>query len=310
MYEGKRMLFIYVETPLHAGTGSGLGGVDLPIQRERVTGYPMVQASSLKGRLRALVREHYADGSEDPDQHPVVLALFGRAGSAGENYAGALSPGDARLLLFPVRSLSGVFAWTTCADVLARFARQAELAGLGLPDSLPEEGPQADEVWVGGNALLAGKRVVLEDYSFTPRNRPEVAALGGWLAKTALPDEGYDYWKRELPRKLAILSDDAFRDFAQHATEVQTHIRLSPETKTVAGERGAGALWTVESLPPDTLLYAPILATASRQPESKLSAEEVLGKLEECELTHTQLGGDETTGQGWVALRLTVGGGR
>lgn len=310
MYEAKRMLFIYVETPLHAGTGSGLGGVDLPIQRERVTGYPMVQASSLKGRLRALVREHYADGSGDPDEHPVVLALFGRAGSAGENYAGALSPGDARLLLFPVRSLSGVFAWTTCADVLARFARQAELAGLSLPPEVSAEGPSGDEVWISGDALVAGNRVVLEDYSFTRRSRPEIEALGQWLARTALPAKGYDYWKRELPRKLAVLSDDAFRDFAQHATEVQTHIRLDPATKTVAGERGGGALWTVESLPADSLLYAPILATASRQPKSELSAEEVLGKLEECELARTQLGGDETTGQGWVALRLSAGGGR
>jgi len=309
MYETKRMLFIYVETPLHAGAGAGLGAVDLPVQRERVTGYPMVQASSVKGRLRALVREHYAGYNGNPDEHPVVLALFGRAGGDGQNYAGALSPGDARLLLFPVRSLSGVFAWTTSADVLARFARQAELAGLRLPNGLPEEGPGGDEVWVNGNALVAGKSVVLEDYSFTPHNRPEVEALGDWLARTALPAEGYDYWKRELPRKLAVLSDDAFRDFTQHATEVQTHIRLDADTKTVAGERGAGALWTVENLPPDTLLYSPLLAMASRNPEVELSAEEVLGKLEECDLRRTQLGGDETTGQGWVALRLSAGGG-
>ena len=38
----KSMLFLYVETPLHAGSGRGLGTVDLPIQRERATGYPMI----------------------------------------------------------------------------------------------------------------------------------------------------------------------------------------------------------------------------------------------------------------------------
>jgi CRISPR-associated protein Cmr4 len=36
------MLYLYVETPLHAGTGSGLSSVDLPIQRERTTQYPMI----------------------------------------------------------------------------------------------------------------------------------------------------------------------------------------------------------------------------------------------------------------------------
>ena len=56
MFEAMRMLFIYVETPLHAGTGRGLGAVDQPIQRERTTGYPIVQASSIKGRLRAEAR--------------------------------------------------------------------------------------------------------------------------------------------------------------------------------------------------------------------------------------------------------------
>ena len=32
MFQAKKILFLYVETPLHAGTGRGLGAVDLPIQ--------------------------------------------------------------------------------------------------------------------------------------------------------------------------------------------------------------------------------------------------------------------------------------
>ena len=53
MFLESKILFIFAETPLHAGTGSGLGAVDLPIQRERSTGYPIVQASGLKGALRS-----------------------------------------------------------------------------------------------------------------------------------------------------------------------------------------------------------------------------------------------------------------
>ena len=53
MFQAKKILFLYVETPLHAGTGRGLGAVDLPIQRDRTTGYPIIQASSVKGALRA-----------------------------------------------------------------------------------------------------------------------------------------------------------------------------------------------------------------------------------------------------------------
>jgi CRISPR type III-B/RAMP module RAMP protein Cmr4 len=47
------ILYLYTETPLHAGTGSGLSNIDLPIQRERTTQYPMIQGSSIKGKLRA-----------------------------------------------------------------------------------------------------------------------------------------------------------------------------------------------------------------------------------------------------------------
>jgi len=53
VFEKAAMLFLYCETPVHAGTGTSLSIVDLPIQRERITGLPIVQASSLKGVLRA-----------------------------------------------------------------------------------------------------------------------------------------------------------------------------------------------------------------------------------------------------------------
>jgi CRISPR type III-B/RAMP module RAMP protein Cmr4 len=55
VFEKAAMLFLYCETPVHAGTGTSLSIVDLPIQRERITGLPIVQASSLKGVLRAEV---------------------------------------------------------------------------------------------------------------------------------------------------------------------------------------------------------------------------------------------------------------
>lgn len=295
MFEAAKMLFIYVETPLHAGSGRGLGVVDLPIQRERITNYPMVQASSLKGRLRAAFGEN----------HPDVTTIFGKAESGEDgSHAGALAVGDARLLLFPVRSLAGVFAWTTSLDVLQRFKRDAERINLAVNWSLPSQGPAEGKVWVSGEILKAGGQVVLEEFSFEPEERSEVMAIGTWLANHTLPQQNYDYWREQLPRKLCILPEDVFRDFTQFATEVQTHIKISAATKTVEG----GALWTVESLPADTMLYTPLMATQSRNNNgSKLSGPDVLQKLELLNLARTQLGGDETTGQGIVALRLNGG---
>ena len=42
MITATTMLYLYVETPLHAGMGAGLSSIDLPIQRERTTQYPMI----------------------------------------------------------------------------------------------------------------------------------------------------------------------------------------------------------------------------------------------------------------------------
>ncbi len=293
MFTAKSMLFIYVETPLHAGTGRGLGAVDLPIQRERTTGYPIVQASSLKGVLRAETKGRLPNNDE-------WLAIFGPETANASDYAGALSTGDARILLFPVRSLAGVFAWVTSCDALARFLREAEMVGLKPGWPLPPA-PGKDIALVNGTALQAGDSVVLEEFSFTPdtSQADAVKAIGEWLAKNSLPQTGYDYWKAALPAKLCILHEDAFRDFVLYGTEVQTHIKLDPDRKTVQ----SGALWTTESLPVDSLLYAPMMATPARGGAS-LSGQEVLQKVTGPGLTRAQLGGDETTGQGMVALRF------
>lgn len=296
MFEATRMLFIYVETPLHAGSGRSLGVVDLPIQRERTTGYPIVQASSIKGRLRA--ESKGMNGMQDAEH----LAIFGPETGNASDHAGALSVGDARILLFPVRSLAGVFAWTTSVGVLARFLRDAQAVGVKPGWQLPCE-PDAEKSLVNGDKLTAGSSIVLEEFSFEPDKSQAntIKDIGNWLADNALPrGDEYKYWRDQLPEKLCILPEDAFRDFVQYATEVQTHIKLDETTKTVKDK----ALWTSESLPTDSLLYCPLMATSSRKKGTQLGGEEILQKLAHSRLTRVRLGGDETTGQGVVALRL------
>ncbi len=47
-----RLLFTHALSPLHAGTGQGVGVIDLPIAREKATGLPFLPGSSVKGTLR------------------------------------------------------------------------------------------------------------------------------------------------------------------------------------------------------------------------------------------------------------------
>src|ERR1700676_3688005 len=128
-------LYLYTESPLHAGAGSGLSSIDLPIQRERTTQYPMIQGSGIKGKLRS-VAEDMVERKAGTLTDEKVTIMFGPK-TTGSDHAGALIAGDARILLFPVRSLSGVFAYTTCYDVLGRFKRDKERSGNGLPWKIP-----------------------------------------------------------------------------------------------------------------------------------------------------------------------------
>lgn len=310
MFTAKSMLFFCVETPLHAGTGRSLGTVDLPIQRERSTGYPIVQASSIKGRLRAETRSLINDDEK-------WLTIFGpeqdatEEGKRSSDFGGALSTGDARILLFPVRSLAGIFAWVTCVDVLARFQREAASIGLKLDHGdkgrfvLPAEPNKNSATTVNKNLWADGKTVVLEEFSFTGKEDASLAPLAKWLANHILPQTAeYQYWRDHLADKLCILPENAFRDFVLYGTEVQTHIALNPETKTVK----EGALWTAESLPVDSILYAPIQSTPPRKPNASLAdGAAILNAVKNTGLTRLHLGGDETTGQGIVALHFEGG---
>ena len=329
MYSQATMMFLLVESPLHAGSGRGLGPVDLPIQRERTTGYPLLQASGLKGKLRALGYRQPAfessfqahvtrERERQPDADDMVVkrsarrsaaqelgveAVFGPDTEGAADHAGAVAPGDVRLLLMPVRSLAGVFAWTTSANVLARFKRDwAAAFQPGLDWRLPEFNAQQALV-APGSSVVNGSQLVLEELTYTAIANPVVNTIGDWLAAAALPlGAEYDYWRQTLPTRLVILPETEFRDFTLNSTEVVTRVRLDDATKTVEN----GALWTEESLPVDTLLYAPLFASAPRRVVPKIvdSPAAVLNRVREWTPARMQLGGDETVGHGWVAVRF------
>jgi CRISPR-associated protein Cmr4 len=298
MFDRAAILFLYTETPLHAGSGTSLGIVDLPIQRERTTGYPMIQASGLKGCLRDAVN----------GDAPKLKLVFGPDTGRGEEpseHAGALSVGDARILLFPVRSLIGVFAWVTCPNVLARFKREAEMTGLSMSWNLIGPKDDGTALVADGSILIANGKVVLEEFAFTAQTHSEVKAIADWLKQNALPaGSEYDYWQDTLEKRLVILPENAFRDFVQLSTEVIARVRIDDTKKTV--ERGA--LWTEEHLPSETLLYATLFASKPRvqNPPSDLQdAAAVLNFVKNAvDGKRLQLGGDATVGRGIVKARV------
>jgi len=300
-----RLLFIYTETSLHAGTGSGLSAVDLPIQRERTTQYPNIQGSGVKGSLRSQCTA--PDDEKD--------AVFGPDTKNGSDHAGAVSVGEARIVLFPVRSLAGIFAYTVCPHVLARLKREAQRAGLEVNWNVPPVS-ESECLVTASSTVIANNKVVLEEFSFTAQQDSNADAIAEWLAGCLPEGSEYDYWHNKVKDSLVILPDDAFRDFVVNSTEVTTRVRIIPDSKTVQ----QGALWTQEALPADTLMVSAITARRLRLP-TKNDREEIikdipneLGQGIASEVLNwlislenmpprLQIGGDETTGSGQVALR-------
>src|SRR5262249_8552836 len=145
-------------TALHPGSGTALGVVDLPIQRERHTLWPTIPGSSLKGILRDTCRRN--DNGID------LFTAFGPETAEADKYAGALSLTDARILAFPVRSLRGVFAWVTCKVVLDRLNRDLKLADrspVAADFSLSAEEAACPEQ---SPLLVDGDKLVLEEFEF------------------------------------------------------------------------------------------------------------------------------------------------
>ena len=112
MFKSAKPMFLIVETSLHAGSGSDLGIVDLPIQREKHTDYPKIEASGIKGGIRevfstqpnlAQLKKDWKITSVDDENYKKAINLAFGPDSADQNnlHAGALGFTDARLLLFP-----------------------------------------------------------------------------------------------------------------------------------------------------------------------------------------------------------------
>jgi len=264
-----KAFYLYAESQIHAGTGADVGIVDLPIQRERTTGFPVIQG--IKGALRA-------SGIVDD-------SIFGSKPSKGGDDAtdaGKVAFSEAKILLFPVRSAEKMFVWVTCPLILGRFSRSTGKK-LNVPSIQEGKALVADQSFGDGP-------LTLEELELPCQKSTEVNSIASIVANCA-PDE---YIKVKLKSDLVLVSDDMFAKIVKTMTEVQPRIRIDEKTGIVA----RGALWYEEYLPQDSVLYFICRETVyAKGTESKL---EVLnGKV-------ISIGGKETTGKGFVSVKEVV----
>ncbi len=291
MFQIVKPIFFICETPLHAGAGGGIG-TELPIQREAHTLFPKVEASGIKGAFRDVFERTFKkNGKNNTD--PDLVAVFGHP-TEGDQNAGALGLTDARLLLFPVRSRRGVFAWTTCPRVLTRFERDLRVSeangGSAAVKNLADlvKAVPKDKSTVPPNGVIANGNVFLEEYSIAV----DVDHATGTLATNLAELLGIP----ELPAQFVIIPDEYFSDFVQHNTEVHTRIRIGDD-----GVVEDGALFSEEHLPAESVLYSLAMA----HPEFKSggrNAQAILDIFHNNLPEIVQIGGNATLGKGIVRI--------
>jgi len=262
----KRLILLHALTPLHVGTGQAVANVDLPIAREKATGFPMVPASALKGVLR----DYFSNQSW-------AIQAFGNT----EN-AGAWVFTDLRILCLPVRSFFGVFAYATCPLVLERLRRHAEAFGIpGFENcSVAVDGTQI--ALTSSSALSKNGKVFLEDLDLTVKqglHADDVDTVARAIAEKLLPESE----RSHFTERFAVVANDVFTFLSETATEVVARVRLEDNTKTVA----SGGLWYEEAVPAEAIFYGFVGATSNELSLNQLNLPELL-----------QIGGDATIGRG------------
>jgi CRISPR-associated protein Cmr4 len=295
-----RLSFVHALSPLHAGTGQGVGIIDLPTAREKATGLPFLPGSSLKGALRARCT--------DKDECSKVFGPEPSNIDSNENQASAVQFSDQRLLLLPIRSLAGTFAWVTSPYILRRLVRDMEDIETSPPAAIP--------FIQQGNCLIVRKRnneevdskitvnanktqaAFLEDLDLVPQTNDEATEWAGWIAGKVFPGKDNADWQKMLIERFCVVHDDIFNFLINTATEITARIKMEESTKTVQ----EGALWYEEALPTETILSGLVVATPVQK--STLTVEKVFETIQGFTGKTLQLGGNATVGRGMCRVQM------
>lgn len=262
------MLGFLAETPVHPGSGRGMGVVDLPVAREAATDYPVLVGSSLKGALR----DKTETIEEATSTERAADKRFGKPDRAGD-----LLVSDGRLLLLPVRSLTTSFRWVTCPHLIERYCRDLRRAGLTQPEI-----PDVKK----GKVLASGSdNLYLEERQFAVAGEPDRK-----LTAVVKPLILHEETQNRIDSTIAVVHDDDFAWFVRYGLPIQARNDLDESKKS-------RNLWYEESLPPDTIMYALVAGRNER-------AIDALTTLFPSDDPYLQVGGNETVGHGWFAVKV------
>jgi len=323
-YDEALCYLIQCVSPLHVGSGeSHEGFVDIPIQRDHL-GFPVIWSSSLKGAIRNtfrnLVKDNKdKDNKDNKDTEPknkieLENEIFGPESSDSNNmYASAVLIMDANLLLMPVRSLYGLFAFCTHPYLLKQLYEKLSVLH-NITGNITQEGNNLltdlesfiknnkGKVVCSSKTIMKDNKIILKEEEIKDvQENNKFREIFGKLLPNGIK------FKEDILDRLVMLNDD-YADIIKRSTVIQPRIKLDYETKHVI----SGSLWTEEVLPELSILSTVMLIRGSRV-NSGMNSEKIIKKLAETfsknknsnpDQFYIVLGGRETLGRGIIRFNL------
>jgi CRISPR-associated protein Cmr4 len=296
--EKTQVYWLHTLSPTHVGSGRGVGYIDLPIHRDKVTDWPVIPASAFKG----VWADHYGATEDRRRSDPKLRLAFGRASDQDNaSNAGALIPTDARLVCLPIRSFQGTFAWCTSPLALEMLRRDLRLAVMA---NLPPEPPDVSDGEIhrtNRTKLEDNGRIFLEDLDFSGKECPATSTWAERLAQWVFPGDEYKAWRDLFIERFAVLPNVVFDFLTETGTEVSARVRIDDELKTVA----QGALWNEEALPAETILSGLVACDRVHSREANgVTGADLINDFATKPLL-LQIGGKATVGRGRVRCVFT-----
>lgn len=137
-----KMIVLKCITNLHVGNGDeNYNLVDNEVEKDPITGYPMINSSGVKGALRA-----YFKSINDPN----VITWFGEEHNSKTIQKGLLNIDDARMMAIPMRASKGDKAYylVSTKDAIDKYNQVAE--DFGLNTRIEDSGKAVSGIEVEG----------------------------------------------------------------------------------------------------------------------------------------------------------------
>ena len=289
-YKIKSLYLLNCITPLHVGTGQSYEEfVDLPIQRDNI-GFPVIWGSSIKGALRNAYRN-----ASNKSNDNLEYTIFGSEINTDELYASSLLITDASLLLMPVRSLYGLFAFCTNPYLLRQCIEKLNMIDASLAQEL-ESITNFRDCKCSDNYIVKDNKITLKEEEISINVDSKIKEVFNKLLPASLPQ------RENILNRIVVLNDD-YADIIKRSTIVQTRIALDYEKKIVK----EGALFTEEYLPEMSMLVTLFLFRDSRKGDKDANSllkelDDRLGINKDGKLEQFYLitGGNETLGRGII----------